>query len=98
MNPVSEQSPACSVDHSTHWLTGSNSSMACVYYQTQIRWQDLNEKWKDRLKEQLFTAACTVAAIAVIAVIVRLCNEASVVFAAYAIAIFNSPSPCLPSS
>ena len=58
-----------------------------------IRWQDLNEKFKDRLKQQGLTTLCTCAAIVLIAFIVYLCNRASVAGAAFAIAIFNSIFP-----
>jgi hypothetical protein len=58
-----------------------------------IRWQDLNETIKERLKQQLITLVATVFAIALIAVIVTYCNEASVVFSSFAIAIFNSLFP-----
>ena len=58
-----------------------------------VRWQDLNEKFKDRLKQQALTLFATSVAIICIALIVRVCNKANVTFSAYAIAIFNSVFP-----
>jgi hypothetical protein len=58
-----------------------------------VRWQDLNEKWKDRAKQQWFTMLCTIAAICAIAFLVYVLNQHNVQFAAYAIAIFNSVFP-----
>jgi hypothetical protein len=54
-----------------------------------VRWQDLNEKFKERLKQQCSTTLATVGAIVGIALIVQFCNDLSVTGAAYAIAIFN---------
>uniref|UniRef100_A0A7S2YHU2 CSC1/OSCA1-like cytosolic domain-containing protein n=1 Tax=Entomoneis paludosa TaxID=265537 RepID=A0A7S2YHU2_9STRA len=58
-----------------------------------VRWQDLNEKFKERMKQQALTTFCTIGAVALIAFIVRLCNDSSVTGAAYAIAIFNTVFP-----
>lgn len=58
-----------------------------------IRWQDLNEKFKERLKQQSMTILCTCAAIALIAFIVRIANNSSNTVAAFVIAIFNSVFP-----
>jgi hypothetical protein len=58
-----------------------------------VRWQDLNEKFKERLKQQALTTLCTFIAIVAIAAIVQAVNNASVAFAAFAIAIFNSLFP-----
>jgi hypothetical protein len=58
-----------------------------------IRWQDLNEKFKDRLKQQAITTFCTCATIVIIATIVNLLNNASATGAAFGIAIFNSIFP-----
>jgi hypothetical protein len=60
-----------------------------------IRWQDLNEKFKDRIKQQAFTMLCTVCAIITIAFVVWFISDSSLTFAAYAIAIFNSLFPML---
>jgi uncharacterized integral membrane protein len=58
-----------------------------------VRWQDLNEKYKDRLKQQWLTMLCTVGAIIAIAFLVFILNQSSVQFAAIAIAVFNSLFP-----
>lgn len=58
-----------------------------------IRWRDLNEKFKERLKQQLLTTFCTFASIVTIAFIVRVCNEASAAWSAVAISVFNSIFP-----
>ena len=58
-----------------------------------IRWRDLNEKFKDKFKQQLFTTFCTFVSIVTIAFIVRVCNEANAAWSAIAIAVFNSIFP-----
>jgi hypothetical protein len=58
-----------------------------------VRWQDLNEKFKDRLKQQCLTTLCTLTAIILIAFVIFLVNEQSITFSAFAIAIFNSIFP-----
>jgi hypothetical protein len=58
-----------------------------------VRWQDLNEKLTDQMKQQLLTTGCTVAAIVLIALIVRILNGASLEASAFSIAIFNSLFP-----
>lgn len=58
-----------------------------------IRWKDLNEKFKERLKQQLLTTGCTLGAIVTIAFIVRVCNDASPALSAIVIALFNSVFP-----
>lgn len=60
-----------------------------------VRWQDLNEKFKDRVKQQLLTISCTVAAIFLIAFIVWLVNskKLSKSATAYTIAVFNAVFP-----
>jgi hypothetical protein len=58
-----------------------------------IRWQDLNETIKERLKQQAITLLATICAIALIAVIVTYLNEASVLISSFAIAIFNALFP-----
>jgi hypothetical protein len=58
-----------------------------------VRWQDLNEKWKECLKQQLLTGAATLAAIVVIAFLVWALNGVQVEWAAIAIAVFNSVFP-----
>lgn len=58
-----------------------------------VRWQDLNEKFIDKLRQQAFTTLATICAILAIAFIIRITNDRSVVFAAFAISIFNSVFP-----
>lgn len=58
-----------------------------------IRWQDLNAGSLQKIKEQALTAVATLAAIVVVALIVRIANEASVFGAAFAISGFNSIFP-----
>lgn len=58
-----------------------------------VRWQDLNEKFKDRMKQQGLTMLCTIIAIFLIAFLVYFVNGLSLQFAAYAIAVFNSIFP-----
>lgn len=58
-----------------------------------VRWQDLNEKWKDRMKQQFYTTLTTVASIVVIAFLVWWLSETNNTFSAFAIAIFNSVFP-----
>jgi hypothetical protein len=58
-----------------------------------VRWQDLNEKWKECLKQQLLTGVATVCAIVVIAFLVRVLNGVQVEWAAIAIAVFNGIFP-----
>jgi hypothetical protein len=58
-----------------------------------VRWQDLNEKFKDKLRQQALTTFATFSAILGIAFMIRITNDQSVEFAAFAIAIFNSVFP-----
>ena len=58
-----------------------------------IRWADLNEKFKEQFKQQVSTTACTFGAIFCIALIVRVCNDASAAWSAIAISVFNSIFP-----
>ena len=58
-----------------------------------VRWQDLNEEWKERIKQQLLTTFCTCVAIGLIALLVNFVNDKSLEFSAFAIAIFNSVFP-----
>jgi hypothetical protein len=58
-----------------------------------IRWQDLNENWKDRMRQQAFTTLATVIAIFMVAFIVYFLNERSPTFTAYGISIFNTMFP-----
>ena len=58
-----------------------------------IRWQDLNEKFKERVKQQSLTLLATFAAIVVIAVIVAVLNDKSVLWTGIAISIFNTAFP-----
>jgi len=58
-----------------------------------VRWQDLNEKTKERLKQQLLTTVATFAAIVLIAFLIRALNDRSVTFSAFGIAIFNAIFP-----
>lgn len=60
---------------------------------SSIRWQDLNEKRSDRLKQQAFTIFATLTAIVIIALIVRAVNDWDVRASAFAIAIFNVSFP-----
>ena len=60
-----------------------------------VRWQDLNEKWKDRLKQQGLTTFCTLVAIVCIALMIFFLNDGgdSPQLSAYGIAISNSIFP-----
>lgn len=58
-----------------------------------VRWQDLNEKLKDRLKQQGMTTLFNCAMIALIAFIVKICNGISNLAAALTISISNSVMP-----
>jgi Calcium-activated chloride channel len=58
-----------------------------------IRWQDLNETLKERIKQQTTTLLATACAIALIAFIVFVCNTKYVVFTSFVIAIFNAIFP-----
>lgn len=60
-----------------------------------VRWQDLNEKWHDRLKQQALTTLCTIVAIFCIAVLIFFLNDGgeSPQMSAYGIAISNSIFP-----
>jgi hypothetical protein len=58
-----------------------------------VRWQDLNEKLKERLKQQAVSTLSTFVAILTIAFIVRAINGVDAGTAAIAIAIFNSIFP-----
>jgi len=58
-----------------------------------IRWQDLNETNMQKLKQQFFTSFATFVSIVVMAVIVRVCNDWSVVYSAFAISIANVMFP-----
>lgn len=58
-----------------------------------IRWQDLNEKTKDRIRQQLLTLFATACAIFLIALIIYMLNSQSAAFAAIGIALFNSAFP-----
>jgi hypothetical protein len=58
-----------------------------------IRWQDLNAKSIQKLKQQMLTAFCTLCLIAVVALVVKIANDSSTVGAAFAISGFNSLFP-----
>jgi Calcium-activated chloride channel len=58
-----------------------------------IRWQDLNETLKERIKQQTITLVATMCAIALIAFIVFVCNTKYLVFTSFVIAIFNAIFP-----
>jgi Calcium-activated chloride channel len=60
-----------------------------------VRWQDLNEKFSDRIKQQLLTGLCTFSAIVVIAFLVWFVDRQnfSTSATAYTIAIFNVVFP-----
>ncbi|KAL7578142.1 hypothetical protein ACA910_012587 [Epithemia clementina (nom. ined.)] len=58
-----------------------------------VRWQDLNETGWNRFKQQALTTLCTMVAVVVIALIVNVCNESSIEFSAFSIAIFNTAFP-----
>jgi hypothetical protein len=58
-----------------------------------IRWQDLNSGIWEKCKQQTFTLLCTLAAIVLVAVIVRIADNASTIGAAFSISIFNSIFP-----
>jgi hypothetical protein len=58
-----------------------------------VRWQDLNENWKDRMRQQVFTTIATVVSIILIAVIVFILHNASNTLSAYAVAVFNTIFP-----
>ena len=58
-----------------------------------VRWQDLNEKMKERLRQQLLTTIATLAAIVSIAFVIQLLNNQSVTFSAFGISIFNAIFP-----
>jgi hypothetical protein len=51
-----------------------------------IRWQDLNAKFFEKCKQQFFTVTCTLVAIALVALIVKLADGASTIGAAITIA------------
>lgn len=58
-----------------------------------VRWQDLNEKFKDKLKQVTITTFVTICAIVLVAFIVRLCRDRSAGVGAFAISIFNALFP-----
>eukprot|EP00977_Amphora_coffeiformis_P013122 scaffold3376_cov151-Amphora_coffeaeformis.AAC.2 len=58
-----------------------------------IRWRDLNEKFKEKFKQQLLTTLCTFVSIVTIAFIVQLTNDANAAWSAIAISVFNSIFP-----
>lgn len=58
-----------------------------------IRWQDLNAKFIAKLKILAFTSLCTMAAIIVVAVVVRIASKSTIVGSAIAISVFNSAFP-----
>jgi Calcium-activated chloride channel len=58
-----------------------------------VRWQDLNEKWKERLKQQMLTTVATLVAIVCIAFLIKVLNKAAVGSTAFTIAAFNSVFP-----
>jgi len=58
-----------------------------------VRWQDLNEKTKDRLRQQATTIFVTVCAVFAIAIVVYITNRRSPFFAAIVISLFNSIFP-----
>jgi Calcium-activated chloride channel len=60
-----------------------------------VRWKDLNEKFKERVKQQIFTGLATLVAIFTIAFIVYIVNDRnlSASATAYTIAIFNVVFP-----
>jgi hypothetical protein len=58
-----------------------------------VRWQDLNAKFVQKLKEQALTVFATLGAIIASAAIVQIANESSTVGVAFAIAGFNSVFP-----
>lgn len=60
-----------------------------------VRWSDLNEKFKERMKQQFLTFLCTVAAIALIVFIVHVIDngDLSKAATAYTISIFNFVFP-----
>lgn len=58
-----------------------------------VRWQDLNEKTKERLKQQLLTTVATLVAIVLIALLIQVLNNKSVTFSAFGISIFNALFP-----
>jgi hypothetical protein len=58
-----------------------------------IRWQDLNAKFVQKLKEQAITVFSTLCAIFAVAALVQVANNASIIGAAFAISGFNSAFP-----
>lgn len=58
-----------------------------------VRWQDLNIKSKEKLKQQLLTTLATVVAIVLIAFLVFFLNNTKVAYTAFAIAIANTLFP-----
>ena len=56
-------------------------------------WISMNEKFLDRLWQQTLTSIATFASILLVALIVRLVNDYSAVFSAFAISIFNGAFP-----
>jgi hypothetical protein len=58
-----------------------------------IRWKDLNEKFKDRMKQQVLTAICTVVAVITIAFIVKFVNTVNLQGTAITISCFNVAFP-----
>jgi hypothetical protein len=58
-----------------------------------VRWQELNVKFTDRLKQIVLTTITTLGTIVAVAVIIRLVADKSTIGAAYTIAISNSAFP-----
>jgi hypothetical protein len=58
-----------------------------------IRWQDLNEKFVDRMKQQLMTTIATFLAIVAIAFLVWFLNDSSPLWSAVAISVSNVAFP-----
>ena len=58
-----------------------------------VRWRDLNATFLDKLKIQLFTIGATLVAVALVALIVQIADNASTIGAALAISIANSIFP-----
>jgi Calcium-activated chloride channel len=60
-----------------------------------VRWKDLNEKFKERIKQQILTGVATIGAIVTIAFIVGIVNDNdfSANATAYTIAVFNVVFP-----
>jgi hypothetical protein len=58
-----------------------------------IRWQDLNERWIDRFKQQLATTLASFSAIILIAFTISRVNKVDVTLSASVIALFNISYP-----